>query len=215
MHRGWHHRGYLPHLDAPDVVQAVTFRLADGLPTEVVLRLKAQWRDDAAVLRRLVAHQLDAGHGRCVLANLEAMRIVRAALLHGHQRDYRLLTWVVIPNHVHVVVALRDHSLVRIVQSWKSYTAGRINSRFDTSGRLWQPDYYDRRIRDDAHLAAVDAYVHGNPVKAGLVARAEDWPFSSARNAELELRAPGSPQRSAELQLRNPAPSLDTIGRAR
>lgn len=55
-----------------------------------------------------------------------------------------------------------------------------------------------------------------NPVKAGLVARAEDWPFLSARNAALELRAPGTflEERSVPAP-HNPLPSLDTIGRAR
>jgi putative transposase len=46
---------------------------------------------------------------------------------------------------------------------------------------FWERDYFDRYIRDDGHLAAVVRYVERNPVKAGLVARAEDWPFGSAR----------------------------------
>lgn len=50
---------------------------------------EAQRRDDAAVLRRHVAH------GRRVLADPDAAHIVRAALLHGHRRDYRLLAWVI------------------------------------------------------------------------------------------------------------------------
>ncbi len=41
-------------------------------------------------------------------------------------------------------------------------------------------DYYDRYIRDDAHLQAVVAYIENNPVKAGLIANAHDWPFGSA-----------------------------------
>jgi putative DNA methylase len=48
-------------------------------------------------------------------------------------------------------------------------------------GRLWQADFYDRYIRDDAHYANAVNYIEQNPVKAGLVNRPEEWPFSSAR----------------------------------
>jgi REP element-mobilizing transposase RayT len=48
------------------------------------------------------------------------------------------------------------------------------------SGGFWARDYFDRYIRDDAHLAAVVRYVETNPVKAGLVERPEDWPWGSA-----------------------------------
>jgi putative transposase len=40
-HKGWHSRGYLPHFDSQDVIQFVTFRLADSLPKAAALRLKA------------------------------------------------------------------------------------------------------------------------------------------------------------------------------
>ena len=45
--------------------------------------------------------------------------------------------------------------------------------------RLWQPDYWDRFIRNKRHYHATVEYIHQNPVKAGLVAHAEDWPWSS------------------------------------
>jgi len=48
-------------------------------------------------------------------------------------------------------------------------------------GVLWQREYFDRYIRDEGHLQAVIAYIESNPVKAGLVRRAGDWPFGSAR----------------------------------
>lgn len=191
-HRGWHARGYLPHLDAADVVQAVTFRLADSLPADVLLRLKDTAENDAGRLRRAVARQLDAGHGGCLLSRPEAAAAVQDALLRFHPEHYALIAWVVMPNHVHVVIETKQgHSLSNIVKSWKGYSARRINVLHGASGRLWQPDYYDRRIRDDAHLAAAVAYVEDNPVKAGLVARPEDWAFSSAAGrADLEVRAP-------------------------
>jgi REP element-mobilizing transposase RayT len=87
------------------------------------------------------------------------------------------------PNHVHVVLrSFEGHGLGAIVHAWKSYTAKQINARTGRTGTLWQREYFDTVIRNVRHLAVVTRYVHENPVGAGLVARAEDWPWSSARN---------------------------------
>jgi hypothetical protein len=50
----------------------------------------------------------------------------------------------------------------------------------ERSGRFWQPEYFDRFIRDAKHFASAMRYIHENPRKARLVKRAEDWPYSSA-----------------------------------
>jgi REP element-mobilizing transposase RayT len=67
-----------------------------------------------------------------------------------------------------------------VVQRWKGTTAVEINRLLGRTGTLWAPDYYDRYIRDMNHLHDSIAYIHRNPVKAGLCEKAEDWPFSSA-----------------------------------
>lgn len=83
------------------------------------------------------------------------------------------------PNHVHVLVKLAHESpsLSSIVHSWKSYTAKQINQQLGRTGPLWMRDYFDRYIRDDAHLHACVEYIRQNPVKAGLVHKAEEWPW--------------------------------------
>lgn len=175
-HKGWYSRGYLPHLDAPETVQAITFRLADSLPAEVLDRLK-----DDPDRRRKVEALLDAGGGSGLLREPAVAMIVDDALLHFDGERYRLLSWVVMPNHVHCLVeVLPGWGMPGIVQSWKSFTANRINQAVGRSGRLWQPEYFDRYIRDDSHLAAAMAYIDNNPVKAGFVPVPEAWPFGSA-----------------------------------
>jgi putative DNA methylase len=181
---GWHSRGYLPHFESSVVIQSVTYRLADALPSEVVDRfrqeLEGHENDDQELRQRIEAWQ-DAGHGSCALRAAAHAKIVIEAWQHFDSSRYRLHAWVVMPNHVHLLVQMiPPHSLSDAIESWKRFTATRINQLMARSGRFWQEDYWDRYIRDDNHYRATVAYIHENPVKAGLVGRAEDWPWSSA-----------------------------------
>ena len=131
---GWHSRGYLPHCDTDGLIQHITFHLADSIPISALDHLErsiAEMPDDEKKEQRRQRYQtlLDAGHGSCVLRRPEAAKVVESALLHFDGERYRLLAWVIMPNHVHVLVeTLPGFSVARIVQSWKSFTARRINS---------------------------------------------------------------------------------------
>jgi len=106
---------------------------------------------------------------------------------HGEGEAYSLVAWVIMPNHVHVVVQMGDgSSLAEAVRLWKGRSARAINRDLGRRGALWQREYHDRFIRDQDHLAAAVAYVHSNPVTAGLCATPEDWPLSSARYWRLQ-----------------------------
>ena len=184
----WRSRGYLPHFDAPGLVQAITWRLADAVPRDVIeawRRQRPRRRHDAAIeLRRRIARYEDAGKGSCVLRHAVAARLVEDALLQFDGVRYRLLAWCVMPNHVHALIETkRGFPLAKVVHGWKSYTATAINRALGLRGRLWMPEYFDRFIRDMEHLERVIAYIHANPVSACLVRRPEDWPWSSARRA--------------------------------
>jgi len=65
------------------------------------------------------------------------------------------------------------------MHSWKSFTAKKINETQKSKGSVWSPDYHDRYVRNVGHYEYAVNYIEQNPVKAGLVERAEDWPFSS------------------------------------
>lgn len=85
------------------------------------------------------------------------------------------------PNHVHVLVEIDpEYQLSAIVHSWKSFTAKGAIKLLGQSAHFWQPDYFDRFIRDDTHYANAVSYIQQSPVKAKLVGRAEDWPYGSA-----------------------------------
>ena len=181
--RGWHGRGYIPHFESSAVIQTVTCRLADALPQEVATRIfeEVQDRPDAEPeYRRRVEAWLDAGHGCCALRRPEAAKLVVDAWEHFDGVRYRLHAWVVMPNHFHVLLqVIAPHALGEVVGSWKRFTATRINRMLGRRGQLWQEDYWDRYIRDEAHYQNAVHYIHENPVKACLATKAENWPWSS------------------------------------
>jgi putative transposase len=123
---------------------------------------------------------IDGGLGSCVLRAPVIAAVVQDALHHFDGARYRLIAWVIMPNHVHVLVEqIEGYPLGDIIHAWKSFTAKQANKQLARSGAFWAPDYFDRYIRDQAHYDVAVYYIHRNPVKAGLVARAEQWQWSS------------------------------------
>jgi REP element-mobilizing transposase RayT len=193
---GWHSRGYLPHFDAPGLVQSITFRLADALPLKVV----EGWRQELEIdrhtpandrrmtelLRRIERYE-DAGHGSCALGDARAAGIVENAFLFFDGARYRLIAWCVMPNHVHAMIeACEGFPLESVLHSWKSFTAKEINKLLGTTGQFWFEEYRDRFIRDETHFLSTVAYIENNPVEAGLCREANEWPFSSAYHKRRE-----------------------------
>ena len=194
--RGWHKRSHLPHCDHSSLVQAVTFRLGDSVPKEAHERLERELlllpKDHREAERRLrIEALLDAGSGECLLARSECAQIVAEVLLH--QEGYHLAAWVIMPNHVHVLVHI-ESPLERTVQAWKSISSKRLNGLLGRQGSRWQSDYWDRFMRDEEHFWAVKKYIEQNPVAAGLVPAAGLWRWSSAyvSNAGESPALPGS-----------------------
>jgi REP element-mobilizing transposase RayT len=108
--------------------------------------------------------------------------IVAQALVHGEtvRRSYDLFAWVVMPNHVHVVIT-PIQPLSEIMRWLKTATANRANELLSRTGTaFWQREYFDRWIRTEKQLVAVIAYVEDNPVRSGLAACPEEWRWSSA-----------------------------------
>lgn len=184
LHKGWHSRGYLPHLDAPCEIQAITFRLGDSVPKKVIESWKKELEQSPLAEREVrtrLAKYEDAGHGCCLLAEPENASIVQESLLHGDSEHYRLLEWCIMPNHVHVLVeTFPGRTLGSIVKAWKTFTARAINKRRGKSGTLWALDYHDRYIRDQEHLDSAKSYIRNNPVHAKLCSHSDEWPWSSA-----------------------------------
>lgn len=156
-------------------MQHIVFNLADAFPNSrsdfVRHEERLAWADA----------ELDLGHGAQLLRKRESALIVENCILRDHGARYALAAWCIMPNHVHVVIEqFPGHDLSTIIQTWKSVTAHAINKRERRQGQLWQREYFDRFMRDEEQFANTVTYVENNPVAAQLVARPEDWRFSSA-----------------------------------
>src|SRR5882672_2267694 len=103
----WRSRGYVPHFEHKELIQRITFRLHDSLPSE---RME-EWASELRLMppesreserRRRIESYLDLGKGSVWLAQPNIAQIVQEEFLRSDSKDYRLHAWVVMPNHVHV-----------------------------------------------------------------------------------------------------------------
>ena len=71
--------------------------------------------------------------------------------------------------------------MAEIVESWKKYTAQKVNRLLSRRGRFWEADSWDTYMRNAEHERKTTHYIESNPSKAKLVLDPRDWPWSSAR----------------------------------
>lgn len=187
----------LPHWEQAGAMVFITWRTCDSIPEEVLRRWKVEraiwlrkrgidptgddWREH---LRRLPPsdrrsyHQhftqpwmerLDACHGACVLKQADLSVLVADSLHSGDGALYSLCDFVVMPNHVHVLVQFpREGQLKPQCKSWKRWTARQVNARLNSSGRFWQPESFDTLVRSEAHFEHLREYIAANPAVARL-----------------------------------------------
>ena len=147
-----------------------------------------------------------------------AETVVQTLLHYRHRGEYLLHEFVLMPDHLHVLITPSStNSLEKTVQFTKGGSSYRLNQQRGHKIDLWQAGFHDWTIRDAADWDAKAQYIHLNPVKAGLVERPEDWPYSSA-NGKLTLdpmpahflpaasgaKAQELPSQMSELKLRPP-----------
>jgi REP element-mobilizing transposase RayT len=133
-------------------------RLEPRTAFELKNLLSARWND-----------HLDACHGDCVLKRPELGRIVADSLLLFDGTRYELTEYVVMPNHVHMLVAFPDEaSLLDQCENWKHFTATKINKQLGRKGRFWQQDGFDHLVRSLEQFAWLREYIAENPRRATL-----------------------------------------------
>jgi REP element-mobilizing transposase RayT len=123
-----------------------------------------------------------AAFGPVWLRDARVAGVVADALLHGEsgRRFYQLRAWVIMPNHVHVLLLPRT-SLSVITRWVKGSTARQANLILGRTGAaFWQDESFDHGVRNDLELDRIVRYVEYNPASAGLVSDPSDWRWSSA-----------------------------------
>jgi type I restriction enzyme R subunit len=189
--------GNLPHWFQSGVTYFITFRTDDSMPKEVA-DLRYQLRDDwlrrhgidpiavdwmkqlqrlpetqqnefHAIFSREYLECLDKGHGGCVLKRPERAELVAKSLRHFDGDRYHLGDFVVMPNHVHLLVCLLGNTeLEAQCYSWKKFTGTKINDALGRRGRFWQEESFDHLIRSPGQFEYLRGYIADNPKKAGL-----------------------------------------------
>jgi len=176
------HGAKLPHWEQPGATYFITFRLGDSIPQSQLKAWKEErshwiskhpepWSEleEAEYHRRFsveIDRLLDQGAGSCILRDSSAATALSMVLTHSHEDDYYVHSFVVMPNHVHLLVSLHERvSLGKTVKSWKGVSANRINVAMRREGDLWQKNYFDRLIRDHDHYVRVARYIRTNPEK--------------------------------------------------
>lgn len=185
-------RRNLPHWRQNGVTYFVTTRLADSIPQNVIIQWMSDrktWlrangfesKDDltqATELQRAEYHRrftvewhrlLDLGAGSCLLSDSANAAMVGESLRYFDGVKYGLDSFVVMPNHVHLLLTpADDFDLSDIMRGWKGYTARIINQRSGGSGRLWMTESFNHIVRSEAQFQRFQRYIADNPVKARL-----------------------------------------------
>lgn len=163
--KGWHSRGYLPHYDG-NVSQFITFRLFDSLPQGILKTLEIEAKANKLAhfygeeRRKRIEEYLDRGIGECFLRRREIGSIVEQALFYLAGTSITLFSWVIMPNHAHILVRPSvTVSLSSVMRSLKGFTSYEANKLLGRTGRFWQPDYFDRYIRNARHFSKVVEYI--------------------------------------------------------
>jgi primosomal protein N' (replication factor Y) len=149
---------------------------------------------------------LDSGHGSCALGQPEVAILIENALKHFDGTRYQLGDFVVMPNHVHVLVRpAANETLESILHSWKSFTAKQANALLKTTGVFWRNDYFDHLVRSQAQHEKLRRYIGENPGKARLNGDSYRLGRGSFRlGANFQEGAAGVPPTVSQSQAQNP-----------
>jgi len=179
------HRRNLPHLYYNEGEYFITFRLKNSLPVNEIKKLRDELEKKASNLSakekrlfRKYDELLDSGKfGIPLLKKNEIADIIKNIIHKFDGLYYNLICYCIMPNHVHLVFSIfnNEKSLSDIMKLIKGNSSIMINKFLNRQGNLWQPESFDRLIRDDKELYQFIKYVLLNPVKAKLVDGWQNW----------------------------------------
>lgn len=99
-----------------------------------------------------------------------------------NQHKWAVGSYVIMPDHVHFFCTPGPQAvtLSRFMGSWKEWTAKAMKRELGLPGKVWQREFFDHLLRSDESYSEKWLYVQENPVRAGLVSKAEDWKYQGS-----------------------------------
>jgi putative transposase len=173
------HRRNLPHLYYNEGIYFVTFRLHGSIHPDELKKLKLSFSKTESVSKEeqqniFIRYDslLDKPQNKIqYLSQNEILKICKSALRFYDGKEYKLICYCIMPNHIHIVFELlsEERNVGDLIGSIKKFIARESNKILGRKGAFWQSESYDRLIRDDTDLYFIIKYVLMNPVSAGLV----------------------------------------------
>jgi len=117
-----------------------------------------------------------------IFADFKAAGILLEAVLFGKRQEwYYLLSFVIMPDHMHLIIVPRNKNVSECMKSIKGFSARKINSLLRRNGSVWQSDFYDYVLDNEEKVLTRMRYIEDNPVRKGLAIYPEDYSYSSAK----------------------------------
>ena len=109
-----------------------------------------------------------------------ARLFIEVMLDYRTQKKYLLHEFVIMPDHLHLIITLTKIMLERAMQCIKGGFSFQLNQKLRARKDIWQPSFVDRWIRDSLEYQKYKDYIWQNPVKWRLAKSPEEYPYSSA-----------------------------------
>lgn len=136
----------------------------DLLMKDLAARSRVHWN-----LFLIRDRYLDQGAGRCPLRKSSHATIVHDSLRRFDEVRYFLTDLVIMPNHIHFIVAFDDEDkMLKQCSEWKRFTGRKINASEGREGEFWQVDQFDHLVRSEDWFYYFRRYIEENPKKSGL-----------------------------------------------
>jgi len=200
----------LPHIHPQNAILFITFRLADTIPKKILRRLLYKRNQELKYLRALSISKTndkkylierrffaryDNWLDRCDSDRrwLEKPQLANIVKNKIHVLDgvyYVLISFCIMPNHVHLLIQNQSHDhsfpslktrnypVANMLRVLKGTTARECNKMLERKGAFWHHESYDHVVRDEKELTRIVNYILLNPVKAGIAESKEDWKYS-------------------------------------
>jgi putative transposase len=118
-----------------------------------------------------------------VFADFLAADILLEAVLFGRgQQWYYLLSFVIMPDHMHLILIPRGRNISECMKSIKGFSARKINLLLSRNGSIWQSGFYDYILDTEEKVLSRMRYIEDNPVRKGLATYPQDYSYSSAKD---------------------------------